>query len=71
MFDRVSAELVIFSVYVPPFFFTVLIGFFFAFGSIKLLRGTGWIRYFWHPGLAFLSLWVLFTSLIGLTILPP
>jgi hypothetical protein len=28
-------------------------------------------RFFWHPGLAFVALWVLMTSLIGLTVIPP
>jgi hypothetical protein len=35
------------------------------------LNVTGLSRFFWHPGLAFLAFWVLLTSLIGLTFIPP
>ncbi len=37
----------------------------------KLLNRAGVSRFFWHPGLAFLALWVLISSLLGLTVIPP
>ena len=58
-------------VYFAPFFFTVLVGFVSAYAVMKLLTRTGWIQFFWHPGLVFVSLWVLMTSLVGLTLIPP
>lgn len=58
-------------VYFPPLFFTLLTGFLLALGCAKLLNATRISRYVWHPGLAFVALWVLMTSLIGLTIAPP
>jgi hypothetical protein len=49
----------------------VLIGFVCTLGVAKLLNIAGISRLFWHPGLAFVSLWVLVTSLIGLTVIAP
>lgn len=57
-------------VYFPPFFFTVLVGFILAAGTAKLLNLTRLSRFFWHPGLAFVAIWVLTTSLVGLFIIP-
>ena len=71
MFDRIPAELTFLSVYFPPFFFTVAVGFFGAWIAGKLLNRTGVSRFFWHPGLAFLALWVLISSVLGLTVIPP
>jgi hypothetical protein len=71
VFDRIPAELIFESVYFPPFFFTVAVGFFCASIAGKLLNAVGVSRFFWHPGLAFLALWVLLSSLLGLTVIPP
>jgi hypothetical protein len=71
VFEKIPAELSFESVYFPPFFFTVVLGFLCAWFAAKLLNITGVSRYFWHPGLAFLALWVLMSSLLGLTIIPP
>ena len=71
MFDKIPAELTFESVYFPPFFFTVLLGFVCAWLAAKLLNRFGASRFFWHPGLAFLALWVLMSSLLGLTVIPP
>jgi hypothetical protein len=71
MFARVPAETSFEWIYFPPFFITVLLGYLCAFGFTKLFNTTGLSRYFWNPGLAFVALWVLFTSLIGLVVLPP
>lgn len=58
-------------VYFPPFFFTVLIGFACALVTAQLLNRVGLYRLFWNPGLSFVAMWVLFTSLVGLFLLPP
>jgi hypothetical protein len=66
-----SSEISFEWVYFPPFFFTVLLGFICTLALTKFLNVTGLSRFFWHPGLAFLAFWVLLTSLIGLTFMPP
>ncbi|MGB3123668.1 MAG: DUF1656 domain-containing protein [Pseudomonas sp.] len=71
MFHRIPSEVSFEWVYFPPFFFTVVFGFVCTLGVAKLLNSAGFSRFFWHPGLAFVSLWVLVTSLIGLTVIPP
>ena len=58
-------------IYFPPFFFTVVLGYLSAFGVAKLLNITGLRRFFWHSGLTFVAFWVLLTSVIGLTFIPP
>jgi hypothetical protein len=68
---KIPAELPFESVYFPPFFFTVALGFAVAWLTAKLLNLMGASKFFWHPGLAFLALWVLTSSLLGLTVLPP
>jgi hypothetical protein len=71
VFDKIPAELPFESIYFPPFFFTVVLGFGCASLVGKLLNLFGASKFFWHPGLAFLALWVLISSLLGLTIIPP
>ena len=71
VFDQIPSEVSFVWVYFPPFFFTVVLGFVCALGVAKLLNVAGISRFFWHPGLAFVSLWVLVTSLIGLTVILP
>ncbi len=71
MFDQIPSEVSFEWVYFPPFFFTVVLGFACAMGVARLLNVAGLSRFFWHPGLAFVALWVLMTSLIGHTIITP
>ncbi|WP_424489582.1 DUF1656 domain-containing protein [Pseudomonas sp.] len=71
MFARVPSEVSLDWIYFPPFFFTVLFGFIGALAIARLLNWTGLSRFFWHPGLAFVALWVLTTSLLGLFVIPP
>lgn len=71
MLERIPSEISFDWVYFPPFFLTVVLGYLCAFGLTRLLNATGLSRYFWHPGLVFVALWVLLTSLIGLLLLPP
>jgi hypothetical protein len=37
----------------------------------QVLNWTGASRLFWHPPLAFVAMWVLASSLIGLVIIAP
>jgi hypothetical protein len=71
VFEKIPAELPFESVYFPPFFFTVALGFVCAWLAAKLLNSIGASKCFWHPSLAFLALWVLLSSLLGLTVIPP
>ena len=71
MFARIPSEISFEWIYFPPFLLTVVLGYFCAYGTTRLLNATGMSRFFWRPGLAFLAFWVLMTSLIGLLFLPP
>jgi hypothetical protein len=71
MLDQMPSEVSFAWVYFPPFFFTMLLGFISALGVARLLNIAGISRFFWHPGLALTALWVLMTSLIGLTLISP
>ena len=71
VFGKIPSEISLDWIYFPPFFLTVLLGYLCAFGILKLLNATRLIRFFWHPGLAFVALWVLMASVIGLTFIPP
>ena len=71
VFDRVPSEISFQWFYMPPFFFTVVLGFVGAVAITKLLNATGLSRFFWHSGLVFVTFWVLATSLVGLVLLPP
>lgn len=70
-FARLPSEISFDWVYVPPFLLTVLAGYVCALAIAKILNATQLSRYFWHPGLAFIGLWVLATSLIGIFFIPP
>ena len=71
VFGKIPSEISLDWIYFPPFFLTVLLGYLCAFGILKLLNAARLSRFFWHPGLAFVALWVLMTSVIGLTFIPP
>ncbi|APZ91576.1 hypothetical protein Fuma_01165 [Fuerstiella marisgermanici] len=58
-------------VYFPPFFFTVLLGFVATLVTTEILNRTGLSKHFWHPGLCFLAIWILMTSVVGLCVVPP
>ena len=68
---RIPSEVSLVWVYFPPFFFTTVIGFVCTLAVAKAMNACDVSRFFWHPGLAFVALWVLITSLIGLTFIPP
>lgn len=71
MFGNVPSEISLEWIYFPPFLLAVLLGYFATLGVTQLFNVTGLSRFFWYPGLAFLALWVLLTSILGLTVLPP
>jgi len=71
VFDQIPSEISFDWVYFPPFFFTIVAGFLCTLAAAKALNASGISRFFWHPGLAFVALWVLLTSLIALTFIPP
>ena len=71
VFERIPAEISFDWIFFPPFLIAVVLGCLCAFATTRLLNTTGLGRYFWHPGLTFLAFWVMLTSLIGLTFLPP
>lgn len=57
--------------YLPPIVIDMVVGLLLAFLIARFLNRTGLSRYFWHPPLAFLGLFVLMTSLVGILVLPP
>lgn len=69
--DRMPSEIALQWIYFPPFFLTVAVGFVCALVTAKLLDATGLNRLFWHPGLVFVSLWMLATSVVGLFFIWP
>ena len=69
--DLIPSEIFARWAYVPPGLIVVLAGLVTAWVVGKLLNRSGLSRYFWHPPLAFLGLWVLASSLVGLFFLQP
>jgi len=57
--------------YIPPILLDVLLGLICAYVIAAVLNATRLSRFFVHPPLAFIGLWVLATSLLGLFVLPP
>jgi hypothetical protein len=68
---RIPSEINLGWVYLPPLFLSVAIGFLLAYQIAAVLNMTGLRRYFVHPPIAFVALWVLTTSMIGIFFLPP
>ena len=66
MINLTHSELFVGGVYFPPALLVGLAGFFVAIGVVKLLNRTHLSRFFWNPPLAFLGIWVLICSVIGL-----
>ena len=69
--ELVPSEIFVRWVYLPPALVVVVAGFVLATAGAKLLNRTGLSRIFWHPPLAFLGIWVLASSLVGLFLLSP
>ena len=70
MFQSPS-ELQIFGLYLPPAFLVCTLGLVSAIAITQLFNRLGVSRLFWHPPLAFVALWVLAASLIGLLLITP
>ncbi len=71
MFTSFPSETQILGLYFPPLFVSILAGLLCALVLAKLLDLIRLDRFFWHPPLAFASLWVLATALISLFIFSP
>jgi hypothetical protein len=63
---QTPSEVQILGIYVPPFFLVCLFGLLCTLAITQVLNWTGLSRWFWHPPLAFVAMWVLASSLIGL-----
>jgi hypothetical protein len=68
---RVPSEVQLLGIYLPPFLLVCLFGLLCTVAITQLLNRTGLSRWFWHPPLAFVAMWVLATSLIGLVMFAP
>ena len=68
---QIPAEIEILGVFIPPFFVVCALGLFIAVTFASFLNVTGLSRLFWHPPLAFMAIWILASSLVGLTIISP
>jgi hypothetical protein len=68
---QTPAEVQLLGIYLPPFFLVCLFGLLGTVAITQVLNWTGLSRLFWHPPLAFLAMWVLASSVIGLAIIAP
>ncbi len=68
---QVPSEVQLLGIYLPPIFFVCLFGLACALAITQVLNWTGLSRWFWHPPLAFVAIWVLASSVIGLAIIAP
>ena len=65
------AEISVGFAYVPPILVVLVVGIVAAMILARILNRTGLSRFFWHPQLAFLALWVLMSSLVALFLVSP
>lgn len=69
--DLIPSELYFGGVYFPPVLLVGLLGLTVAWLTARILNRTRLARFFWHPPLAFLAIWVLMSAIIGLLVLAP
>ena len=69
--NNAPSEVQLLGVYVPPLFLILVIGLMGTLAVTRLLNRFGGNRFFWHPPLAFIAMWVLASSLIGLIWIKP
>jgi hypothetical protein len=67
----IPSEVQFLGIYLPPFFLVCLFGLVCAVVITQFLNWMGLSRLFWHPPLAFVAIWVLASSLIGLAMIAP
>ena len=65
------SELQLLGVYLPPFFLVCVFGLLATLLITQLLNWVGISRFFWHPPLAFVAMWVLSSALIGISLIAP
>jgi hypothetical protein len=68
---QVPSEVQMLGIYLPPFVLVCMFGLAISIAVTQFLNWTGLSRMFWHPPLAFVGLWVLASSLIGLLWIAP
>ena len=68
---QTPSEVQLFGVYLPPFFLVCLFGLLSTLAITQVLNWTGLSGLFWHPPLAFVAMWVLASSLIGMVLIAP
>jgi hypothetical protein len=68
---QTPSEVQFLGIYLPPSFLVCLSGLLCAVVLTQLLNWLGLGRWFWHPPLAFVALWGLAASLIGLLFITP
>jgi hypothetical protein len=68
---QTPSEVQLLGIYLPPFFWVCLLGLLCAVAITQVLNRTGLSRFFWHPPLAFVAMWVLASSLVGLIVIAP
>jgi hypothetical protein len=67
----IPSEVSVGGVYLPPALLTGLLGLLGATLVGRLLNRLRWSRYVLSPPLAFLALWLLMSSLVGLFVIVP
>ena len=68
---QVPSEIQLLGIYLPPLLLVCLLGLACTLAVTQLLNWTGASRFCWHPPLAFVALWILCASLIGLLFIAP
>lgn len=71
MFVPTPSELSFFGLYLPPVLVVVVLGLVGAWVVATFLNRTRLSRFIWNPQLAFLSIWILCSAIIGLLFIAP
>lgn len=69
-FRSVAPEVEVFGIYMPLLLMIAVGGFFLAWGIERLLEHRNWSQHIWQLPLFFIALTILFTSVLGLLLLP-
>ena len=68
---RLPSEVQFLNVYLPPSLLVFVGGLLVTLVLTQALNATGLGRLFWHPPLAFVAMWVIASSWIGLLFVTP